>query len=208
MIDLPDDRFVLALHTSSQQLGLCLTNFAGIQRYRTWDVERSLSTVLHVYLKEFIRPQTWQDLAIIAADRGPGSFTSTRFGLVTARTLAQQFDLPLFSVSTLAAFARSRSLGLKFPQWLAVQMAATRGKLYGAIYRNADPHSLLHPHFSDTLQSPFDWQNTLDELTDPYLLLEAGSDLGETAPAIAELAYVQWQQGDRPHWSQALPFYG
>jgi tRNA A37 threonylcarbamoyladenosine modification protein TsaB len=26
--------------------------------------------------------------------------------------------------------------------------------------------------------------------------------------SVLELAYLDWQQGKRPHWSEALPFYG
>ncbi|MEG4987463.1 tRNA (adenosine(37)-N6)-threonylcarbamoyltransferase complex dimerization subunit type 1 TsaB [Microcoleus sp. BR0-C5] len=98
-------KYGLALHTASRELGLAISNFAGDSRCQTWNLDRDLATHLHQYLVEFIGPQTWADLAFIAVAKGPGGFTGTRMGMVTARTLAQQLDIPVFAVSTLAAVA-------------------------------------------------------------------------------------------------------
>ena len=45
------------------------------------------------------------ELEEIVAGRGPGSFTSIRIGLATARSLAQTLDVPLKGASTLDGFA-------------------------------------------------------------------------------------------------------
>src|ERR671933_926060 len=95
----------LAIHTTSPQLGVAIANFADDTRSSTWDLGRDMSTHLHQYLAEFLMPQTWADLAFIAVAKGPGGFTGTRIGVVTARTLAQQLDIPLFAISALAAVA-------------------------------------------------------------------------------------------------------
>ncbi|MEG3862712.1 tRNA (adenosine(37)-N6)-threonylcarbamoyltransferase complex dimerization subunit type 1 TsaB, partial [Microcoleus sp. herbarium12] len=98
-------KYGLALHTSTPELGLAISNFSGDYRCQTWNLGRSLATDLHQHLVEFIRPQTWADLAFIAVAKGPGGFTGTRMGMVTARTLAQQLEIPVFTISTLAAVA-------------------------------------------------------------------------------------------------------
>ena len=98
-------KYGLALHTATPELGLAISNFAGDSRCQTWNLGRSLATDLHQHLVEFIRPQTWADLAFIAVAKGPGGFTGTRMGMVTARTLGQQLDIPVFAISTLAAVA-------------------------------------------------------------------------------------------------------
>ncbi|NJN88459.1 MAG: tRNA (adenosine(37)-N6)-threonylcarbamoyltransferase complex dimerization subunit type 1 TsaB, partial [Leptolyngbyaceae cyanobacterium SL_7_1] len=92
--------YALALHTSSSDLGLALSNFAGDRRSQTWDLGRQVSNYLHQYLQEFLSPQSWGDLAFLAVAIGPGSFTGTRIGVVTARTLAQQLNIPLFPISS------------------------------------------------------------------------------------------------------------
>ncbi|MGL4500891.1 MAG: tRNA (adenosine(37)-N6)-threonylcarbamoyltransferase complex dimerization subunit type 1 TsaB, partial [Planktothrix sp.] len=102
----------LAIHTSSPDLGLAISNFQDVKRCQSWALGRDLSTHLHQYLLEFIQPQTWSDLGWIAVAKGPGSFTGTRIGVVTARTLAQQLKIPVFAISSLAAIAQKEQFHL------------------------------------------------------------------------------------------------
>lgn len=212
-----------AIHTSSPQLGLALSNFAGDSRSQTWDLGRDLSTHFHQYLAEFLKPQIWTDLAFIAVAKGPGSFTSTRIGVVTARTLAQQLDIPLFGVSTLAAVAweKYRELGILINSEIisspksqisnrvfALSMPAQRGQLYTAIYQASSLNSALTQMLPDAVMTPDIWQQALDNLEMPYQLIDVPAELGITAMSVLELAYLDWQQGKCPHWSEALPFYG
>jgi tRNA threonylcarbamoyl adenosine modification protein YeaZ len=215
---LEPDRYSLAIHTSSPQLGLALSNFAGDARCQTWDLGRELSSDLHQYLVEFLRPQSWADLAFIAVAKGPGGFTGTRIGIVTARTLAQQLDIPLFAISALAAVARSHQKqahpnflphsGEEEQTVVAVQMPAQRSQLFAAIYKLSSLG--LTPLFQDTAIAPDAWQETLNSWSTPYQFIDipAGVGLGASASQLLELAYLDWQQGKRPHWSEALPFYG
>ena len=211
-------KYGFALHSSSAQLGLAVSNFADESRCQTWNLGRDLSTHLHQYLAEFLKPQTWEELAFIAVAKGPGSFTSTRIGMVTARTLAQQLDMPLWSISTLAAVAwhQYRELGIQensqtIPDLtIALQMPAQRGQLFAAIYQPSSSNSGLTPLFPDSVLTPEDWQKTLDNWPTSYQLIDipADSGLGTSVSSLLELAFLDWQQGKRPHWSEALPFYG
>lgn len=202
------DRYGLALHTSSPELGLALNNFASDSRHQTWELGRSLSTHLHTYLLEFIHPQTWADLAFIAVAKGPGGFTGTRIGVVTARTLAQQLDIPLFAISTLASVAWSQKVESADSQTFAIQLPAQRSQIFVAIYQvNPNSPSLTHL-LPDKVMTPEAWQQTLNSWPTPYNLIQAPANLGTTASNLLELAYLDWQQGKRPNWSDALPFYG
>ncbi|MEG4119420.1 tRNA (adenosine(37)-N6)-threonylcarbamoyltransferase complex dimerization subunit type 1 TsaB [Microcoleus sp. N9_B4] len=262
-------KYGLALHTASRELGLAISNFAGDSRCQTWNLDRDLATHLHQYLVEFIGPQTWADLAFIAVAKGPGGFTGTRMGMVTARTLAQQLDIPVFAVSTLAAVAwaappqpplgKGGLLNMEPPRDfvgavppcpppptddfmgisgigattgglplqenepaqsqpplakggllrddIAVQMPAQRGQLFGAVY-SVNKDSGVTELFTDTVMTPESWQEKLDNWGNSYQLIEVGSELGSSVSSVLELAYLEWKQGSRPDWSDALPFYG
>jgi tRNA threonylcarbamoyl adenosine modification protein YeaZ len=170
--------------------------------WRTWDLDRDLSHELHPQIARFLAPRPWTDLAFIAVSRGPGSFTGTRLGMVTARTLAQQFALPLYTVSSLAAFAWSRRSIYSDRTYLAIQMPAVRGQLYVGIYRQ---DSVYLP---DTLLTTEEWHQIRAGLTIPYQLLETPSHLGTNAPDLLDLAALERDAGRSPPWWEALPFYG
>ncbi|MDJ0600293.1 MAG: tRNA (adenosine(37)-N6)-threonylcarbamoyltransferase complex dimerization subunit type 1 TsaB [Crocosphaera sp.] len=208
MISLTSDVYGLGLHTTSSQLGLSLSNFATETYTKTWEVDRQLSNYLHQYLQEFIQPKTWQDFQFIAVAKGPGSFTSNRIGMVTARTLAQQLNLPLFGISSLAAFAWFNQKNHAVNEPIFVQMKASRGQFYGGIYCKNKQENGLDIILDDTVMIPEEWEKTLQGLNLSCPPLITPSKLGMTASSVLELAYYQWQQGKRPYWSEIIPFYG
>ena len=198
------NNYGLALHTTTPELGLAISNFAGDARVAVWDLGRSLSSHLHQYLTEFIQPQTWADLMFLAVAKGPGGFTGTRIGVVTARTLAQQLDIPLFAVSTLAAVAwLSRQ-----QDDIAVQMPAQRSQIFTAIYQIAPTGQGLIPLLADTVMSPVAWEQTLNNWSTPYHFIQVEGQIGASVTSMLELANLDWQQGKRPQWIEVLPFYG
>lgn len=206
------NKYGLALHTSSPELGLALSNFAGDSRTSVWDLGREISTHLHHYLAEFIQPQTWADLAFIAVAKGPGSFTGTRIGVVTARTLAQQLDIPLFAVSTLAAIAWSCYTDEALPREKslikAIELPAQRGQVFAAIYQLNPTGSGLIQLLPDTVLIPEVWHQKLSNLSHPYQLIKVQTNLGNSVSSLLKLAYLDWQKAKYPNWSDALPFYG
>lgn len=202
------NKYGLALHTTTPELGLAISNFAEDYRSQVWNLERELSSHLHQYLIDFIKPQTWQDIAFIAVAMGPGGFTGTRIGMVAARTLGQQLGIPVFAVSTLAAMAWQKAKAEEKSVNIAVQMPAQRGQIFGAIYQLAADGSGLNTLLPDNAFTPEVWQEKLSNLNYDYHLIEAKSGLAATVTSILELAYGDWNQGQRPEWSEALPFYG
>ena len=204
---LDSKKYAIALHTSTPQLGIAVKNYAGDSRSHTWDLGRGLASQLHKYLAEILRPQTWQDLEFIAVAKGPGGFTGTRVGVVTARTIAQQLNIPLFGISNLAAVA-AQNIGdnLAEDRLIAVQMDARRGELFVGIYRVNNQR--LQTYMQDTLITQAVWQKTLKDLQHPYQLVNAEGNIATSVTRVLDLAYVAWQQGKQPHWSEIVPYYG
>lgn len=201
----------LAIHTSSPELGLALINLEEEDvRSQVWPLGRDLTVYLHTCLSDFIQPHTWRDLAYVAVARGPGGFTGTRIGVVVARTLAQQLQIPLFGISSLAAIAQYHQQSLADlaaqPPHLAVTLRAQRGEVFGAIYQLELPQvKVILP---EALYAASDWEAKLAAWSTPYHLMQAEGGLANTVSGVLSLAQVQWQRGDRPDWQAVLPFYG
>ena len=198
------DRYAIALHTSTPQLGIAVNNYHGDSRSRTWNLGRGLASQLHQHLLEILAPQTWQDIEFIAVARGPGGFTGTRVGVVTARTIAQQLNIPLFGISNLAAVAAAQNFSPR--KLLAVQMDARREQLFVGIYQVN--RQGIQTYMEDTLMSVEAWQKTLADLQFPYEIIIAEGDIARTVTNVLDLAYADWQQGKHPHWSEIVPYYG
>jgi tRNA threonylcarbamoyl adenosine modification protein YeaZ len=200
---LDSNKYAIALHTSTPQLGIAINNYAGDSRSQTWDLGRDLASQLHQHLAAMLLPQTWQDLAFIAVAKGPGGFTGTRVGVVTARTIAQQLNIPLFGISNLAAVAAAQNY--QGENLLAVQMDARREQLFVGIYQVTDLG--LKTYMQDTLMTPEVWQKTLADLP-AYQLITADDQIAASVTNVLDLAYTDWQQGKQPDWSEIIPYYG
>ena len=201
--------YALALHTTSPQLGLSLSDFQGEEKTQTWDLGRDLATHLHVLLQEFISPYSWSELKWVAVAKGPGSFTGTRIGVATARTLAQQLDIPLFAISTLASIADSEKKQHQFPDQdlIAVQLPARRQQYFVAIYEVSTNGFVSH--LRDQVMTDRDWEMTLNQISQPYHLVNPLEEtLGKTVSSVLSLAAQQWHIGKRPKIEDAKPFYG
>jgi tRNA threonylcarbamoyl adenosine modification protein YeaZ len=197
----------LALHTSSPELGLALTDLDET-RSQVWPLGRDLTTYLHVCLQDFVRPHDWSELGFIAVAKGPGGFTGTRIGVVVARTLAQQLSIPLFGVSSLAAIAQRQQSAAPAdqPAHTAVSLRAQRGEVFGAIYQHHRPTVAVA--LAEKIYPQSDWEAQLKSWSTPYHLIEAEGGLADSVTGVLEIAAHQWQMGDRPDWQSVLPFYG
>jgi tRNA threonylcarbamoyl adenosine modification protein YeaZ len=131
---------------------------------------------------------------------GPGGFTGTRLGVVLARTLAQQLNLPLFGISSLQAIAQAT---VTTAPTIAVQMPAQRGDLYGSIYQQPDQVAAI----ADQVMNPEAWQKTLQQFPEATIVAAIALQ-GRYAPNLLAIAQRQWQAGDRPDWATVLPYYG
>jgi tRNA threonylcarbamoyl adenosine modification protein YeaZ len=202
-------KYGLALHTSSPALGLAISSNRDDMRCQTWDLGRETSNYLHPYLLEFLSPQTWQDLSWLAVANGPGGFTGTRLAVVTARTLGQQLDLPVFTISSLAAIAwQSQHVDAQVGS-IAISMTAQRGEVFGAVYKLSDDRQTLITILPDTVFSATNWDTQLAHLKPSYhQIVPQSANLANTVVSVLALAEIAYDRGERPDWSNAIPFYG
>jgi tRNA threonylcarbamoyl adenosine modification protein YeaZ len=197
-------KYGLALHSSTPELGLAMGVSAAAAdcRVGNWPLGRATSDVLHSYLADFILPQTWADIAWVAVGIGPGGFTGTRLAVVTARTIGQQLNIPVYGISNLGAIAWAAGI---FGD-VAVVMPAQRDQVYMGIYRRiAKGLEIVEPERVVGLATSKDY---LKEFNGQQIVVEAGAALGHTVNAIWQLAKLQWQIGERPSWQLVEPYYG
>ncbi len=99
----PSTKLCLGLHTTTPILGIALGQIIGGELHllhdRQWSLGKESSTLIHHYLAELCTDRAWQDLVYVAVATGVGSFTGTRVGVVLARTLGQQLQIPVYGIA-------------------------------------------------------------------------------------------------------------
>lgn len=83
-----------------------------------------------------------RDIDAIAIGAGPGSFTSLRIGMATAKGIAFAANRPLWAVSSLAALAHGQLMQTPTATVTAV-LDARRAEVYVATYRRAGTATVL-----------------------------------------------------------------
>jgi len=203
----------LALHTTSGELGLSIADDTQKTRSQSWNLGRDLGKYLHQKLAKFIEPSTWQDLEFIAVAKGPGSYTSTRIGIITAKTLAQQLNIPVYGISTLEILAWEEAKKSKVENIL-VQMKANREEVFVGLYQ-LKQNKYLSTISSDKIINNQQWEEELSsyktKFEDNYKLVIAPDKLGFTAQSLLEIATIKYEQEKLNDvfstWENLTPFY-
>ncbi|BCX11870.1 MAG: tRNA (adenosine(37)-N6)-threonylcarbamoyltransferase complex dimerization subunit type 1 TsaB [Thermosynechococcus sp.] len=189
--------------------GLYDLEAAQLLEVKTWPLGRELASQLHPCLGELMGRYTWAKLGAIAIGCGPGSFTGTRLGVVTARILAQQLEVPLLGLSSLGTMAWHYRNALLEEDGI-VSRRAQQGHQYLGIYRYQG--GCLHALWGDRLVTDSEaeallatWPHPSKHLSPPH-----SSDYGR---ALLTWAAQQWHDTLRagetfPHWSSVVPLYG
>jgi tRNA threonylcarbamoyladenosine biosynthesis protein TsaB len=130
---------VLAIETATDHSSVILVEddreVSAWRELTHQDLCRRLAAEAGRVLEKAERP--FAELDLIAVGLGPGSFTSLRVGLATAKAFAFALGKPLVGVSSLKAMAwqmRERLPGLVCPI-----IDARRGEVYAAVYQSGGP---------------------------------------------------------------------
>ena len=96
-------KYLLALHSCSESFGIAIKDIEHpdkIIKSEVFNIGRSLSNKLFSCIEKILPRKFWKQIIRISVAKGPGSFTSTRLTISMARTIAQQIDCSLDSISS------------------------------------------------------------------------------------------------------------
>ena len=96
-------RYLLALHSTSESFGIAVKDIdtkETIIKSKVFNFGRELSNKLFSCIETILPRKFWKQIIRISVAKGPGSYTSTRLTISMARTIAQQIDCSLDSMSS------------------------------------------------------------------------------------------------------------
>jgi tRNA threonylcarbamoyladenosine biosynthesis protein TsaB len=128
---------LLAVDTSTAQIGLCLYDGVQVAAESIWVSRQHHTVELAPALAELMRRTAvnMADVHAIGVAIGPGSFTALRVGLAFVKGLALARKLPLVGIPTLDVLAAGQPPS-KLP--LVAVLQAGRGRIAAEWYKQAD----------------------------------------------------------------------
>jgi tRNA threonylcarbamoyladenosine biosynthesis protein TsaB len=124
---------ILGLETTTPLASVALWSDAGLLGEVAFRGPRTVAQRLVLTLEHLLATVDCavEEIGAIAVSRGPGSFTSVRVGLATAKGLAQGLGCPLIGVPTLEVLARPAAI---HPGFLCPVIPAPKRNVYAAVY--------------------------------------------------------------------------
>lgn len=183
---------LLAIETSGDVCSFAVLCEGRLQAERTFRHEMHLSENLPATLEGLCNDAyvTLEKIGAFAVGIGPGSFTGTRIGVMTAKVFAEVYGRPLFGVNALEALA-AEYLGLREAAVLVV-LPCRADVVYGAVYDVSDmlPKALVEP----AAFSVAELERRMEEFKEKPLIL--------CGPAASDV-FCRWQRSFPEHLSLA-----
>lgn len=125
---------VLALDTSSQNLGLALVGDGQLLAERSLFTSNKHSVTLLPQLEDLLEAAqiSFSDIDAFAVTAGPGSYTGIRIGLATGKSWAWLTHKPLYSFSSLALMVAPYC---QMDAFLLPALDARSGRTFSCLYR-------------------------------------------------------------------------
>jgi tRNA threonylcarbamoyladenosine biosynthesis protein TsaB len=212
---------LLAIDTSTVQLGLALYNGAEVLAESVWTSQQHHTVDLAPGLAALLKRcgQSIADVSAIGVAIGPGSFTSLRVGLAFAKGLALARQMPLIGIPTLDVVAAQQPIA-KMP--LVAVLQAGRGKLAvgwyheedGAWRSNGEPRVETAESLARSIRVPTivcgelhaEERQRLSRKRVNVVLSSAANSVRRPA-VLAELAWKRWQAGSVDEPAGLAPIY-
>ena len=208
-LDKSKGKYLLALHSCSDSFGIAVKdtqNHENLIKSEVFNIGRSLSNKLFICIEKILPKRFWKQIIRIAVAKGPGSYTSTRLTISMARTIAQQINCSLDSISSFHLMAPRlyqdlESKNIFNPFWIK-DVLPRRGTIAGK-YQLIKIHKESSYHEFSELFTP----QLITNEKDISPSIKASNNIEKDI--ITLLHYSEHCQSLKinSHWSKTLPIY-
>ena len=202
-------KYLLALHSCSESLGIAVKeadNPETIIKSEVFNIGRSLSNKLFSCIEKILPRHFWKQIIRISVAKGPGSFTSTRLTISMARTIAQQINCSLDSMSSFHLMAPRLYKNLNEnnifdPFWIK-DILPRRGVLAGK-YQLIKVHKESNFHEFDELISP----KLINNEQQLYPSINASNSIEKDILELIKYSQYCHKLEVQSNWEKVLPIY-
>lgn len=212
---------LLAIDTSTAQIGLALYDSAQLKAESLWYSQRHHTTELAPGLADLLKHTgiSMNEVDVLATALGPGSFTALRVGLAFIKGLALARHIPVIGIPTLDVLAGGLPPA-HLP--LAAVLQAGRGRLAVGRYKftktgwklSDDAQIMTVDELADSIEKPtlvageFTGEDRQRLARKKVNVVLASPALCVRRPAVlAELAWGRWLKGDVDEPASLAPIY-
>ena len=171
-----------------------------------FNIGRSLSNQLFSCIETILPRKFWQQIIRISVAKGPGSFTGTRLTISLARTIAQQIDCSLDSISSFHLMASRLYKDLDQnqivnPFWIKDTLPR-RGIVAGKyqlvkIHKESDFHEFREIITPQLINK--------EKIVNPSI--KASNNIEKDIISLINLAQYCQNSQVQSHWQKTLPIY-
>ena len=202
-------RYLLALHSTSESFGIAVKDIESketIINSEVFNIGRALSNKLFSCIETILPRKFWKQIIRISVAKGPGSYTSTRLTISMARTIAQQIDCSLDSMSSFHLMAPRLYKDLAKnqilnPFWIK-DILPRRGIIAGK-YQLIKIHKESNFHEFSELISPKLIRP--EQEIDPSF--KASYDIEKDIISLIHFSQYCQNSNSSSHWGKTLPIY-
>ena len=202
-------KYLLALESTSESFGIAVKKIESpetIIKSEIFDIGRQLSNKLFNCIERILPRKFWKQIIRISVAKGPGSYTSTRLTVSMARTIAQQLDCSLDSMSSFHLMAPRLYKNLdqyqiSNPFWIK-DILPRRGIIAGK-YQLIKIHQESNFHEFREIISP----QLISNEKKIYPSINASNNIEKDI--ISLIHFSQYCQNSKvnSHWGKTLPIY-
>ncbi len=199
----------MALHSCSESFGIAIKdteNQEKIIKSEIFNIGRSLSNKLFSCIETILPRKFWKQIIRISVAKGPGSFTSTRLTISMARTIAQQIDCSLDSISSFHLMAprlyKNLSENQIFNPFWITDVVPRRGIVAGK-YQLVKIHQESNFHEFKEIISPQLISNK--KLIKPSV--KASNNIEKDVISLIDFSQYCQKSKVQSNWQKTLPIY-